>query len=100
LTSIYDRLSEAIRDLLTEARKKSGLNQAQFAEAVELSQSTVSKIQNGERYILATELVVFARAAGMDPVDLLRKAIAISDAGITARKPRAGKVTRRATKPK
>jgi transcriptional regulator with XRE-family HTH domain len=100
LTSIYDRLSNAIRDLLIEERSKSGLSQVQFAKAVKLSQPTISKIEKGGRYIMATELIVFSRALGADPVALLARAIALADAGVSARKPQARKVTRRATKPK
>jgi transcriptional regulator with XRE-family HTH domain len=100
LTSIYDRLSNAIRDLLIEERRKAGLSQIQFARAVKLSQPTISKIEKGGRYILATELIVFSRALGANPLALMEKAIALADAGVSARKPQARKMTRRATKPR
>ena len=100
LTSIYDRFSNAIRALLIEERKKSGLSQIQFAKAVKLSQPTISKIEKGGRYILATELIIFSRALGANPLTLLEKAIALADAGVSARKPQARKVTRRTTKGK
>jgi transcriptional regulator with XRE-family HTH domain len=95
LTSIYGRLSEAIRNLLIGERRKSGLNQMQFAKAVKLSQPTISKIEKGGRYIKAAELVVFARALGADPLALLARAIALSDAGASVQRPHARKLRHR-----
>jgi transcriptional regulator with XRE-family HTH domain len=99
LTSIYGRLSEAIRQLLIGERRKSKLNQIQFAKAVKLSQPTISKIEKGGRYIKAAELVVFARALKADPLKLLAKAMALADAEALLQRP-ARKVRRRATKPR
>jgi transcriptional regulator with XRE-family HTH domain len=98
LTSIYGRLSEAIRNLLIGERTRSGLNQIQLAKAVKLSQPTISKIEKGGRYIKAAELVVFARALKADPLKLLAKAITLADAGASLHEPHARKVKRRATK--
>lgn len=100
LVSIYGRLSEAIRNLLIGERRKSGLNQIQFAKAVKLSQPTISKIEKGGRYIKAAELVVFSRALRTDPLKLLAKAMALADAGASLQRPQARKVKRRATKPR
>lgn len=98
MTSIYGRLSEAIRNLLIGERKRSGLNQMDFARAVKLSQPTISKIEKGGRYIKAAELVVFARAVKTDPLKLLAKAMALADAGASLERPTVRRIKRRANK--
>ena len=99
MTSIYGRLSEAIRNLLIGERKRSGLNQIQFARAVKLSQPTISKIEKGGRYIKAAEFVVFARAVKTDPLKLLAKAMALADAGASLPRPSSRKAKHRPARP-
>lgn len=96
MTSIYGKLSEAIRNLLIGERARIGLNQMQFAKAVKLSQPTISKIEKGGRYIKAAELVVFSRALKADPVKLLERAMVLADAGASLNRPRGRKTKRRA----
>lgn len=100
MTSIYDRLSQALRELLEAERIKAHVNQTEFANRVGLTQPTISKIEKGDRYIMAAEIVVFFEALDLDPLKMLKKAMVQAKAGMSVRKPQARKVKRRATKPK
>lgn len=61
---------------LAEARKAAGLSQMALAERLRCHQSLVARIESGERRIDVVELIVLARAIGVEPADLLAKVAA------------------------
>lgn len=63
---------EALRQILVDARRKSGLTQAELAEAIGRPQSFVSKYEAGERRVDVVEFVRIASALKADPVRLVR----------------------------
>lgn len=56
--------------VLTEARQKSGLTQAQLADRVGKDQTFISIIERGQRRVDVLEFVVLAKAMGADPARL------------------------------
>ena len=54
-------------EVLTEARQKSGLTQAQLAERVGKDQTFISIIERGQRRVDVLEFVALAKAMGADP---------------------------------
>ena len=56
---------------IRRARLAAGLSQRELAAVVGLHQTAVSKIETGERAILASELVAFARALRVSTPELL-----------------------------
>lgn len=63
---------EALRDMLIEARRKSGLTQAELAKAIGRPQSFVSKYEAGERRVDVIEFVRIATVLKVDPARLIR----------------------------
>lgn len=63
---------EALRDMLIEARRKSGLTQAELAKAIGRPQSFVSKYEAGERRVDVIEFVRIATVLKVDPGRLIR----------------------------
>lgn len=62
------------RDLgerLDRARDRTGLSQAELAEAVGLTQSAISRIESGERSVDSLELAAMARRLDVSVLDLL-----------------------------
>ncbi len=62
---------EALREALIAARKREGLTQEQLAKRLKQHQSFVARVESGERRIDVVELVVLARAIGVNATDLL-----------------------------
>ncbi len=62
---------EALREALIAARKRKGLTQEQLAKRLKQHQSFVARVESGERRIDVVELVVLARAIGVNATDLL-----------------------------
>lgn len=56
--------------VLTEARRRSGLTQAQLAEKVGKDQTYISIIERAQRRVDVLEFVTLARAMGADPAKL------------------------------
>lgn len=56
--------------VLTEARHKSGLTQAELADRVGRDQTFISIIERGQRRVDVLEFVALAQAMGADPVRL------------------------------
>lgn len=56
---------------LKAARKREGVSQVELAKRLGNTQTFVSKCERGERRIDAVELVEFAEALGVPPLDLL-----------------------------
>lgn len=72
---------EALCDALIAARKTAGLTQEQLADRLHQHQSFVARVESGERRIDVVELVVLARAIGVDPAKLLSATDAATDKG-------------------
>ncbi|KZY03908.1 MULTISPECIES: helix-turn-helix domain-containing protein [unclassified Sulfitobacter] len=65
---------EALRAALIAARNQAGFTQAQLAKRLKCHQSFVARVESGERRIDVVELIVLARALGVDPGTLLLEA--------------------------
>jgi transcriptional regulator with XRE-family HTH domain len=70
--SVHSTEQLALRELLIEARDRSGLTQHKLARRLGTHQSFVAKYEGGERRLDVIEFVVIARAIGADPVRMLR----------------------------
>ncbi len=64
--TIHSEGHEALCQALIEARKASGLTQAELAARLHCHQSFVARVESGQRRIDVVELVVLARALGAD----------------------------------
>lgn len=58
---------------LVQARRAAGLSQAALAGKLKCQQSLIARIESGERRIDVVELVVLARALGVDPGEVVAK---------------------------
>lgn len=63
---------QALGLLLQEARKKSGLTQAEAAELIGAARTTLVAIEKGERKLKPQELILLARGYGRDVSDFVR----------------------------
>lgn len=52
-------------------RKERGVSQRELARALGVSQSTLSRIERGERRVSVDRLVAIARALGVRPSDMM-----------------------------
>lgn len=57
---------------LRDQRRKAGLNQTDAAQLLNVPQSTISKMESGERSMLLFELFSYAEAFGIEPSELFR----------------------------
>jgi transcriptional regulator with XRE-family HTH domain len=76
--SITSRDYRKFLKLLVECREQAGLTQIQLGEAIGETQSTVSKMERGERRIDVIELFAICAAIGISPsrfVDELSEAL-------------------------
>lgn len=65
----YARLSE----LLTEARKQSGLSQQEVADRLGRPQTYVSRVERGTRQMDLVEFMELAEVIGIDAAEFIRK---------------------------
>jgi transcriptional regulator with XRE-family HTH domain len=65
----YDRFSQ----LLTEARKQSGLSQQEVADHLGRPQTYVSRCESGTRRMDVVEFLEMAEVIGFDPIVFLQK---------------------------
>jgi transcriptional regulator with XRE-family HTH domain len=68
--SIDERLSE-IRERLSDARRLSGLTQTTVAEAMGLSNSQYSRLENGSTELTLRQFLVACEEVNLDPAELL-----------------------------
>ena len=69
--SVHTKAQQAFSRVLTEARKKSGLTQAEVADRLGKPQSFVAKIEAGERRIDVVELLAISSALNVEPEKLI-----------------------------
>lgn len=70
---------------IKQAREQRGWTQIQLAEAIDLAQSAVSRIETGERTVDSLELAEIARALRVSVLELLEDRLLPSALGIAAR---------------
>ena len=68
--SVFTGAHQHLVDALVEARRKSGLTQAQLAAKVGKDQTYVSIIERSQRRVDVLEFYALARAMGTDPIKL------------------------------
>ena len=73
--TIHSAGQSALITALTEARRAADLTQAALAARLHCHQSMIARIESGERRIDVVELVVLARAIGVDARDILSTVI-------------------------
>ncbi|MGW1615761.1 helix-turn-helix domain-containing protein [Streptomyces sp. NPDC002285] len=71
ITNVY----QAIGTRLADARQQRGVRQADLATAVGLTRASVANIENGAQRIQVHTLIAAAQALGMDPADLITRAL-------------------------
>jgi transcriptional regulator with XRE-family HTH domain len=65
----------ALREQLVDARKRADLTQQQLADLVGRPQSFVAKIEAGERFLDAVELIALAKTLNLNFEDLTKKVL-------------------------
>jgi transcriptional regulator with XRE-family HTH domain len=68
--SVFGGAHQTLVKVLTEARKASGLTQAELAERVGKDQSYISLIERSQRRVDVLELIALTRAMKADPIVL------------------------------
>ncbi|WNZ22388.1 ImmA/IrrE family metallo-endopeptidase [Leptolyngbya sp. NK1-12] len=72
-TNILDNIDlRKLGELLQQARKKSGLTQADAAKVIDAARTTIVAIEKGERRLKPNELIKLARAYGRAVSDFVR----------------------------
>ena len=64
LKTLYTRQYEIMLDMLREERNRAGLTQVEVARLLDISQSDVSKCEQGSRRLDAIELKLWVEALG------------------------------------
>ncbi len=65
--------NERLRRLLAIARKVRNLSQREVAKRIGQPPSFIGKIENGTRAVSAVEMVLIAKACGVDPRRIITK---------------------------
>ncbi len=60
-------------EVLLEARRQAGLTQTQLAEKLQVPQSTIAKMENGDRGVGVVELPEITQALGLSMVQLVTR---------------------------
>lgn len=66
---------KAVGACLAAARRNGSVTQQQLAAKLSKPQSFVSELERGQRRVDVVELIVIARAVGVDPVKLFAKIV-------------------------
>lgn len=69
------RQKAKIRASIAAARKEVGLSQKQLSLRISRSSTLMQKIEAGTRDVSALDIIVIARALGMEPGELLQRAL-------------------------
>lgn len=70
---LYGQRYENLRLVLKEVRRTAGLTQVQLAEKLGRGQSYVSKMERGEQYVDAIELLEWCEACGEDSSKVVKR---------------------------
>lgn len=70
--SVFSGAHRHVVDSLVEARRRSGLTQAEVAQRIGRDQSFISLIENSQRRVDVLEFFALARAMGADPMAMLK----------------------------
>ena len=65
--------NELLRQLLKAARVNAGLRQIDVANSLQVPQSYIAKVEQGERKISFIEVLSLCKALGIDPTELVRR---------------------------
>ncbi|MFF8482362.1 helix-turn-helix domain-containing protein [Streptomyces antibioticus] len=79
-TAAITNLYRTIGAHLAAARQERGVRQSDLAAAVGLTRASVANIESGAQRIQVHTLIAAAQALGVDPADLLTKALEGGDA--------------------
>jgi len=71
--SIHSASYQVLLDLLVEAREARGVTQVELAKRLETTQSSVSKVERGERRLDVIELHGWCRALGYPFLTMARQ---------------------------
>jgi transcriptional regulator with XRE-family HTH domain len=71
--SLYTKEWEALLELLRDLREKQGWTQEQLSKKLGRPQSTVSKIEAGERKLDVCQFIDYLRILNADPVAAMRR---------------------------
>lgn len=66
-----DRVARQVREMLIEARDKSGLTQKELGALIGRPQSYVSNYERGVGRVDVADLLVIAKALGLDPKEMV-----------------------------
>ena len=69
---MYTKNQKYFLKLLKQSRVMARLSQEDLADRLSISQSAVSKIENGDRKVDVLELIEISKAIGCDPVKILK----------------------------
>jgi len=72
---LYNPRYEALRLQLQTVRQEAELTQAELARKLGKTQSYISKVENGERYLDIMEFLDWCNVCAADPYRVLRKLI-------------------------
>ena len=73
--SVYSVEGAILAKAMTDARKESGLHQAELAARLGKDQTIISNVERGQRRVDMIEFYEFAKAIRRDPVELYRKVV-------------------------
>ncbi|HEY0271286.1 MAG TPA: helix-turn-helix transcriptional regulator [Sphingomonas sp.] len=77
--TLFSTGGDNLRTILSAARRRAGLTQAELARRLDLPQPFVSHIERGERRVDVVEFYAIALALEIDPVELFTKFIRLLD---------------------
>ena len=69
--TIYTEAQAALCEAITVARKDAGLSQMEMAAKLNCHQSMIARVESGQRRIDVIELIIIARAIGVDPYEII-----------------------------
>lgn len=67
------RLRGVVGDLLRQVRTESGMTQMQFAEAIGVPQTTISKIERAHRDVTLLEFLAICAVLGVQPEAFIQR---------------------------
>ena len=80
---LHDPRYQILAKVLGDLRKQHGLLQQDVAEKIDRPQAFVSKYESGARRLDLVEFLEITVALGADPLEVLRKFIAVTDVAKT-----------------